>query len=115
LLKVTSEELFEISVERYEACERELRRRYDIKGFNFYQLSHYEANAANASIDSNGMTVKTGGSDPNRSLTNWINKCGGTYNLTLKPNVNVAIVEMPKLKAIIESFEAWRTTVLSSI
>ena len=39
LLKATAEELFEISVDRYEECERELRKRFDIKGIQMYQ--HY--------------------------------------------------------------------------
>ena len=116
LLKTTAEELFEISVDRYEVCEKELRKRFDIKGIQMYQHYQYESNnAANASFDSNGLAVKAGTADPNRTLTNWINKCGGSNNLVLKPSVSIAIIEMSKLKSIIENFEAWKGKVLASM
>jgi len=115
LLKTNSEELFEISVDRYEECERELRKRFDIKGIQMYQHYQYEASNASSSIDSNGVAVRSVTADPNRTLTNWINKCGGSNNLVLKPNVSIAIIEMSKIKSIIENFEAWKGKVLASM
>jgi hypothetical protein len=32
----------------------------------------------------------------------------------MKANVNIAIVEMPRLKTMIENFEKWKSRVLSS-
>ena len=115
LLKTTAEELFEISVDRYEECEREMRKRFDIKGIQMYQHYQYEANNASASFDSNGVAVRSGTADPNRTLTNWINKCGGSNNLTLKSSVSIAIIEMSKIRSIIENFEAWKGKMLASM
>jgi hypothetical protein len=40
-------------------------------------------------------------------LALWIHKCGGTVRLSMGDNVTVVLVEMQKLKNMIETYTQW--------
>ncbi len=81
-----------ICAERYQQCESYLKKRFDLKDVSFYQ--HSSPEGPNGSKDSQKVNI-------------WINKCGGTVRFGIGDSVDIVIVEMIKLKGMIESYILW--------
>ena len=44
----------------------------------------------------------------NRQISQWVNKCGGNLRLNMTDQVNIVIVEMSKLRGMIQSLMKWK-------
>jgi hypothetical protein len=93
LLRCSFEDIMQICADRYQLCENQLKKRFDLHEISFYQHSAYE----------NGSS----GSKENQKVTMWINKCRGTVRFGMGDTINIVIVEMHKLKNMIETYSQW--------
>ncbi len=83
----------QICADRYQLCENHLKRRFDLKDLNFYLHSAHDNSGA--------------GTKEMQRVTMWINKCGGTVRFAMGESVSVVIVEMHKLKNMIDGYMQW--------
>jgi hypothetical protein len=90
LLRCSLEDIMQICADRYQLCENSLKKRFDLHELNFYLHSE----CSNAGKE-------------NQKLTMWINKCRGTVRFGMGETINIVIVEMQKLKSMIDAYSQW--------
>lgn len=95
------ETLRELSVDRYNQCERETKRRFDLRDISVFIYSSHDQ-------DGMGVVGTEQVSKEHKQISTLVNKCGGRIRLVADETVNLCVIEMHRLQAIIERFDQWR-------